>query len=194
MSECDLLHREAGRLPRRSEMTSVPQTIVIEAAGPVWIRTATAADLDALSSYFQELSPPAQYNRFMGAVSNFSRIAFDCLKNAGSAEFFTLLAESREAGGDRIVGEASYGFDRAQGSGEFAISVAEQWRQRGLGSALLHALQSRAVSLGHFELFGETLRSNQEMKCMARSAGFAFSRSLDWRAIRFDKRLVVAAE
>jgi hypothetical protein len=62
-------------------------------------------------------------------------------------------------------------------------------QHRGLGSALLGALQSRAISLGHFELFGETLKTNQNMKNLAGKAGFAFAISPDWRAVRFDKRL-----
>ena len=40
---------------------------------------------------------------------------------------------------------------------------------------LLEAVQFRAVSLGHFELFGESLKTNHEMKNFARKAGFAFT-------------------
>jgi GNAT superfamily N-acetyltransferase len=75
------------------------------------------------------------------------------------------------------------------GSGEFAISVADRFRRHGLGLALLCALQFRAISLGYLDLFGETLRTNHEMKSLARKAGFEMTRSLDWRAVRFDKRL-----
>jgi hypothetical protein len=50
-------------------------------------------------------------------------------------------------------------------------------------------VQSRAISLGHSKLFGESLKSNDQMKSLARKTGFAFSRALDWRAVRFDKRL-----
>src|SRR5581483_10529074 len=91
--------------------------------------------------------------------------------------------------GDAIIGEASYGFDRASGCGEFAISVSDRFQRKGLGSALLDALQCRAISLGHFALFGETLKTNDQMQSLARKAGFAASRALDWRAVRFDKRL-----
>jgi RimJ/RimL family protein N-acetyltransferase len=166
-----------------------PSEIVASAANPVWIRTAAVSDLEGLSEYFRNLSHPSRYNRFMGAVSNVSKIAFDCLKHGWKPDRFTLVAELREQGRDAIIGEASYGFDGDKGCGEFAISVADCWQQQGLGSALLSALQFRAISLGHFELFGETLKTNEEMKHLARKAGFAFTRSLDWRAVRFDKRL-----
>jgi GNAT superfamily N-acetyltransferase len=125
----------------------------------------------------------------MGAVSNFSRIARDCLIHGGKADRFTLVAEVREQSREFIIGEISYAFDRAADCGEFAISVSDQWQSQGLGSALLGALQCRAISLGHFELFGETLKTNDRMKGLACKAGFALSRSLDWRAVRFDKKL-----
>ena len=164
-------------------------TIIAGAPGPVSIRTAGIGDLDRLADHFVALSPVARYDRFMGAVDNFERIAFDCLARGRRTECFTLVAEWRGWGRDIIIGEASYAFDRDRRCGEFAISVADRWQRRGIGSALLCALQYRAVSLGYVGLFGETLMSNVAMKDMARKAGFAFSRSSDWRAVRFDKRL-----
>jgi hypothetical protein len=44
----------------------------------------------------------------MGAASNLSKIAFDCLGHGCSADRFTLVAESREQARDAIIGEASY--------------------------------------------------------------------------------------
>jgi GNAT superfamily N-acetyltransferase len=166
-----------------------PTAIVPGASNPIWIRTAAECDVERLADYFGKLSHSARCNRFMGAVSNLTRIARDCLVPARKADYFTLVAEWREQGREAVIGEASYGFDRMSGSGEFAISVADRFRRHGLGSALLCALQSRAVSLGCLDLFGETLKSNDEMKCLARKAGFEFTHSLDWRAVRFDKKL-----
>ena len=159
------------------------------ASQPVWIRTATERDLERLAEYFEGLSRSARYNRFMGTASNLVRIARDCLVPTRKAECFALVVESRGPLADVFIGEACYGFDRGSGSGEFAISVADRFQRTGLGSALLCAVQSRAISLGYFGLFGETLKGNEEMKSLARTAGFEFTRSLDWRAVRFDKRL-----
>ena len=91
--------------------------------------------------------------------------------------------------GDTIIGEASYAFDGKNNCGEFAISVSDHWHRRGLGSALLCAVQLRAIDLGFFDLFGETLKTNDPMKSLARKAGFEFTPSSDWRAVRFDKKL-----
>jgi RimJ/RimL family protein N-acetyltransferase len=166
-----------------------PRAIVPGASNPIWIRTAAERDVERLAVYFGRLSHASRYNRFMGVVHDLTRIARDCLMPARKGEFFTLVAERREHGGEAVIGEASYGFDRRSGSGEFAISVADRFQRHGLGSALLCALQSRAVSLGYLDLFGETLKTNDEMKGLARKAGFEMTRSPDWRAVRFDKRL-----
>jgi GNAT superfamily N-acetyltransferase len=166
-----------------------PGAIIADAPGPVSIRTACIGDLDRLADHFGALSPPARYDRFMGAVDNFAKIAVDCLVQGCRAERFTLVAEWQRLGRDIIVGEASYAFDRDKRCGEFAVSVADRWQRQGVGSALLCALQYRAVSLGYVGLYGETLKSNVAMKDLARKAGFEFTRSSDWRAVRFDKKL-----
>jgi GNAT superfamily N-acetyltransferase len=163
--------------------------IVAGIGNPIWIRTADMGDVDKLCAHFATLSQSSRYNRFMGAVGNFSKLAFDCLMQVRRAECFTLVAECREEGCDVVIGEASYAFDRSTRRGEFAISVADRWQRLGLGMALLEAVELRAVSLGHRVLFGETLKSNEEMKGLARKMDFAFTRSMDWRAVGFDKHL-----
>lgn len=159
------------------------------ASNPIWIRTAGEGDVEELACYFSKLSCAARYNRFMGAVGDLSKRALECLMPLRRPDFFTLVAEWREEGRNVLVGEASYGYDRIEGRGEFAISVSDHVQRHGLGSALLGALQSRALSLGCSDLFGETLNSNEEMKNLARKAGFNFTRPSDWRAVRFDKKL-----
>lgn len=168
---------------------SWPDELPAQAPNLIWIRTAAAWDVESLGEHFRTLSHPSRYNRFMGAVSNFSQIAFDCVVEGREADRFTLVAELREGARESIIGEACYAFDSEAKCGEFAISVADRWHSQGLGSALLCAVQSRAISLGHSKLSGESLKSNDQMKGLARKTGFAFSRALDWRAVRFDKRL-----
>jgi GNAT superfamily N-acetyltransferase len=125
----------------------------------------------------------------MGEAGDLTRIARECLMPARKAECFAFVEECRVDGRDVVVGEASYAFDWMSGCGEFALSVADDFQRHGLGSTLLAALQSRAVSFGYLDLFGEALKSNDAMKNFARNAGFEITPSLDWRAVRFDKKL-----
>lgn len=165
------------------------QPALAELPSGVSIRTALSTDLGSLADYFESLSESSRYNRFMGSVGSFSVIAFECLIRGCRAERFTLVAEVDEPSGAVMIAEASFAFDRTKNCGEFAISVADRWQRRGLGTALLSELQCRAVNLGFLDLFGEALKTNDRMKAFARKAGFEFTRSSDWRAVRFDKRL-----
>jgi GNAT superfamily N-acetyltransferase len=164
--------------------------IVADRIGRLNIRTAAERDVNKLVEYFGTLSRSSRYNRFMEPVSNISKVAYECLVRNRSTDRFTLIAELQQQGRDAVIGEASYALDSEAGVGEFAVSVCHAWHGRGVGSALLSALQSRAISLGHFGLFGETLKTNEPMKALAQKAGFAFARSDDWRAIRFEKQLL----
>ena len=77
---------------------SWPDEMSAEASHRIWIRTASALDVEGLSEHFRTLSHPSRYNRFMGAVGNFSKIAFDCLVHGRKADRFTLVAELRRTG------------------------------------------------------------------------------------------------
>jgi hypothetical protein len=112
---------------------SWPAETSVEYPGSFSIRTAAARDVEGLAEYFGNLSQTSRYNRFMGAVNNFSKIALHCLIHCSKEDRFTLLAELKEPSGDAIVGEASYAFDCESGYGEFAISVSDHWQRHGLG-------------------------------------------------------------
>jgi RimJ/RimL family protein N-acetyltransferase len=58
---------------------------------------------------------------------------------------------------------------------EIALSIADAWQGRGLGTVVLRDLEARARRLGARCLVGEILRSNAAMKGLARKAGFAFA-------------------
>jgi len=154
------------------------------------IRAAGDRDVNKLVEYFGTLSRSSRYNRFMEPDSNFANFAFQRVVQSRGAHRFILIAEAQQQGRGAIIGEASYAGESETGRGEFALSVGHAWHGRGVGSALLSALQSRAIRLGCFALFGETLKTNEPMKALAQKAGFAFARSNDWRAIRFEKQLL----
>ena len=80
------------------------------------IRTATERDVDRLAEYFGALSYPSRHNRFMGAVSNFSMIAFDCLVHNRKPDRFTLIAEMQHDAREAVIGEASYAVESTPGS------------------------------------------------------------------------------
>lgn len=68
-----------------------------------------------MTEHFARLSYPSRYNRFMGAVSNYSKIAFDCPVPNRTADPLTLIAEVRHEAREMVVGEASYAVEGRTG-------------------------------------------------------------------------------
>jgi len=105
----------------------------------------------------------------------------------------TLIAEIAVEGGSTMIGEARYAVAPDRLGCEIAVSVAEAWRRRGLGTRLLANLARRAKNLRVRYLIGDVLRSNEAMKALARKAGFGLSAPIaDARLVRITKDLSLA--
>ena len=101
-------------------------------ASRLHIRTATERDVDGLTKYFGTLSHSSRYNRFMGAVSNFSRIAFDCLVQHRKADRFTLIAEMRHDAREAVIGEPVTPSKAEPGSASLPFQYATAGKTGGL--------------------------------------------------------------
>jgi GNAT superfamily N-acetyltransferase len=96
-------------------------------------------------------------------------------------------------GVESIIGEARYAIDDEANSVEIGLSVDDDVQRHGIGASLLANLECRAAALGASHLFGDTLRSNDEMLALARKAGFAFAPVPgDWKQVRFEKKDLLA--
>jgi acetyltransferase len=99
-----------------------------------------------------------------------------------------LIVESGNGDARTVIGEARYALDGI--ACEFALSVSEAWRDKGLGTLLMGIIEDRAKLLGAHYLVGDILRSNQPMLALARNLGFAVTRLvLDDRLFKITKRL-----
>ena len=73
------------------------------------------------------------------------------------------------------------------------MSIADDWRRLGVGSALLEEIERKVAADGIEWLFGDTLRTNEGMIALARGRGFSLGAALDPRLVRIQKRLEDAA-
>jgi GNAT superfamily N-acetyltransferase len=74
-----------------------------------------------------------------------------------------------------VIGEARHAFVPERCECEFALSVADAWRGRGIGTLLIGEMERRARRLGARRLTAETLRDNEPMKALALKAGFSMT-------------------
>ena len=157
------------------------------------VRFVGAEEGEALQGYFRKLSMQSRHSRFLGAMSELSASELGHFVHVGEDDRFSVIAVMMVEGRETIVGEARYGFDSANASFEFGISIDDRWQRQGIASALLGNLECRAAALGARRMFGDTLRSNEAMISLARKSGFAFIRHPDdWKLARFEKRIDIA--
>ena len=154
----------------------------------VTARPARPDDADMLQGYVRDLSVGSRYNRFFGALSELPAAELDRLTHMDQRDGAELIAEIGVADTPTMIGEACYAVLVDSFACEFAISVADAWRCKGLGSLLLADLQCRVRAIGIRTLIGDVLRSNEMMLAFARKAGFSIApRSGEPRAVRIVK-------
>jgi len=105
----------------------------------------------------------------------------------------TLLLTSTAADRETLVGEGRVALSCAERAGEFGMSIADDWRRLGVGSAMLEEIERKAAADGIQLLFGDVLRTNEGMIALARRRGFRLGPGFEARLVRVQKRLDDAA-
>ena len=167
----------------------------LRSGGSLTVRFVEPRDAEGLQGYFRSLSTRSRYNRFLGAMRELPKSLLEHFIHVGEAEQFSVVATMVIDGFETIVGEARYAFHAETSSIEFGLSIDDRWQGHGIGNALLKNMECRAASFGAERLFGDTLRSNDQMISLARQSGYAFTSSPgDWKLVRFEKHIDVAPQ
>jgi len=156
--------------------------------GLVTVRPARPEDADRIGAYIRGLSFASRYRRFLGPVNELAPADLHRMTHGNDAAPPALIVESGNGDARAVIGEARYAFD---GIGcEFALSVSDAWRGKGVGTMLMGIMEERAKLWGAHYLVGDVLGSNQPMLALARKLGFAVTRPvLDDRLFKVTKRL-----
>jgi GNAT superfamily N-acetyltransferase len=157
------------------------------------LRQARLSDGDALQTYVRGLSQQSRYNRFLGAANELPEWELARALAANGRDTLTLLLTSTAEDRETVIGEARVALSCAKRAGEFSMSIADDWRHLGLGSALLQEIERKAAADGIELLFGDTLRTNEAMIGLALGRGFRFEPGFEARLVRIRKRLDDAA-
>jgi acetyltransferase len=148
-------------------------------------------DAGILQAHIRGLSPQSRYDRFFGALYELPPVELDRLIHLDQKCQLALLAEIRIDGAPIVVGEARIALASERLEGEFALSIADDWHHKGLGTLLIADIVRRVRSLGARCLVGDILRSNEPMKALARKMGFLLGDvPRDTRLVRILKDLM----
>jgi RimJ/RimL family protein N-acetyltransferase len=157
----------------------------------VTLRPVGPDDGGALQAYVRALSSQSRYNRFFGALNELPPSELERVTHLDRRCELALLAETRALGAPLVIAEARYAFAHERRECEFALSIADAWRGKGIGTMIMADMERRARSLGAERLVADVLRSNEPMKALARKAGFTMADvPRDAKLIRIVKDLV----
>ena len=153
-------------------LTAHPITFRLPGGEAVTVRPIRPDDADRLQDYLRGLSPQSRRNRFLGAVSELSPREIERLTRMDRSGELALVAFADRHDG-RMIAEAIHVMAPASARCEFALSVADGWQRRGVGTLLLRMIECRAQLIGARHLFGDVLRDNAAMKGLARKRTFS---------------------
>lgn len=141
------------------------------------LRLARPSDAAKLQFYFRTLSKPSRYNRFLGNAADQIKDIDRSIGGTGSA-FFCVIATTQPEKSHLIVGEAVCA---ATAAAEVALSVDDAVQGCGIGRALLATVEALAAQRGARELYGTIFGTNDRIRKLACSLGYAIERSDgDW--------------
>ena len=152
-----------GLYPVRARLRDGSE-IVIRPIGP--------EDAEREQAFVRALSPQSRYFRFM---SGLRELPGDMLYRFTHPDFqreLALVALSGEGSAMRQIGVARCVADDDRAGAEFAIVVADDWQNRGVGTRLLCELMRAARAARLPRLWGDILAGNSQMLRLMSTLGF----------------------
>ena len=176
------------RIDAIPDASSSVQRRHVLAGEAVTVRPARPEDAERIGAYIRGLSFKSRYARFLGPVNELAPADLHRMTGGNDAAPPALIVESGDGDARTVIGEARYAFDGI--ACEFALSVSDAWRGKGVGTLLMGIIEQHAKLRGARYLIGDVLRTNQPMLALARKLGFAVTRPvLDDRLFKVTKRL-----
>jgi RimJ/RimL family protein N-acetyltransferase len=160
--------------------------LVLADGARVGVRPISAGDRDTLSTWFGRLSPESRRRRFHAPKPRLSARELTYLTEVDHRNHTALVAVD-ECG--RMVGEARYATaEPGSGVADFAVTVADDWQGRGLGSRLSARLVQAARGNGIRRLTALTLSENQAAQRLLLRLGFRYA-GIDGGALAYELAL-----
>jgi GNAT superfamily N-acetyltransferase len=163
--------------PSSSDQRAVHHRVRLRSGDRVVVRSLRPDDEAGLGALFEELSNSSRYQRFLAGKPSVSARALRRLVDVDHRDHVALvaLAPDRPDSGDgdeKVIGEARWVRDEDDPTlAEMAITVADDWQRRGLGTALADDLARRAVEEGVDRFAAEVLTDNDGIRRLVEHVG-----------------------
>ena|SRR5690348_5297935 len=151
----------------------VPESVVTLLDGSeVTIRALRKEDAQLERDFIRDLSPESRWMRFLGQIGDPSDSLIRKLTELDYRHDMAFIALSRESGIVREVGVSRYSLAPDGQSCECAVTVADAWQGKGLGTVLMRDLIDIARRRGIRFMFSMDANENERMRELARDLGF----------------------
>jgi RimJ/RimL family protein N-acetyltransferase len=161
--------------------------LVLADGARVGVRPIGASDRDALAVWFGRLSPESRRLRFLAPKPKLSRRELTYLTEVDHVHHTALVAIDESDG--RLIAEARYAAAEPDSrTADFAVTVADEWQGRGVGTRLSRRLLSAARENGITRLTAMTLWENAPARALLARLGFRHA-GIDGDALLFELAL-----
>jgi GNAT superfamily N-acetyltransferase len=124
------------------------EEIVIRGGDRVVLRPIGPADLELDRRFIEALSPASRRFRFLETILTPSDALLNQLTVLDPATDVAIVAVVGEGSRERAVGVGRFSAYAAGNECEFALTVADDWQQKGLGTVLMARLMDHARARG----------------------------------------------
>jgi GNAT superfamily N-acetyltransferase len=144
---------------------------------PVLIRPLRASDRQLETDFIRNLSLKSRRQRFLSDFKEPSEALVDQMMNVDYEKRMAFIALIHDDGKLREIGVSRYCAATDHKHCECAVTVADDWQNRGLGVLLMGHLIDEARKHGFKSMISVDATSNQAMRELAKHLGF--TRQLD---------------
>jgi acetyltransferase len=138
----------------------------------VTIRALRKEDAELEREFIRSLSPESRWMRFLGQIREPSDSLIRKLTELDYRHDVAFVALARKDGITRAVGISRYSLAPDGQSCECAVTVADAWQGKGLGTILMRDLIAVARQRGIRSIFSIDAGDNERMRELARDLGF----------------------
>lgn len=151
----------------------------IENGKTLTIRPIKPDDASLEQDFIQHLSPKSRYLRFMEQMHELSSVMLVRLTQIDYDVEMALVATETENHREKIIGIARYYMNSDMETAEFALVVTDEWQHKGVGTALMNALEAIAKVRGIKKMTGVVLAQNTTMLGLMKKLQFTIAGAED---------------
>ena len=145
----------------------------------VTIRPIRLTDTAMETDFIRRLSPLTKHYRFLGGVKELSPAQVLQLCDVDGRHSMAFVATIRRDGREVEIGVGRYAPNSRSDVREIAVTVADEWQHKGLGTKLMDQLIQSARCSGVKQLYSVELSDNAAMRALANDLHMSAHRDPD---------------